>query len=456
MRDWMNKHYAIVEYTLFLLFGIVFYILLGNKWVSIEDDSEFYMHPTGREGVMPVYPAFLRVMRVVLGEEHYLDGAVIVQSVLAIFCTAVFVLVLKRHFVLKLWEELLLYVACMLPFSIYLPESGITHQIMTEALAYPLFYIYFSILMIFVFGKQYKWGTALVVMSLFMMLIRSQLMILLITTFAAFIYVIIRRIPDRRKAARVTGWCFGLAIVGGGLFIAGLRSQVIDISQFTNVLMIRGFYEADYEDKELFGTPEMQEIYERVYRAVDEKRYRYVYARQDLYMWKDIVCDRIPFIAHLEILGYKEEHPGLDMNERKILQTLGSTILFKHFGRYLYHTVRLMVSGFIAAVFFQVDSVYLLCHFITLFLYIYALLGSILCLKYKGDKKVSEFMLTVVGFILILIVTVDLVFFGMQRYVVYAMGIFYCAAYLLFRELVMLCVMKMGSVQKNARQIYNE
>lgn len=444
----MNKYYAIVEYTLFLLSGTIFYLVLGNNWISIEKDSEFYMHPTGREGVMPLYPAFLRMMRVILGEERYLDGAVIVQSVLAIFCTMVFVLVLKRYFVLKLWEEFLLYVACMLPFSIYLPEVGITHQIMTEALAYSLFYIYFSILLVFVLDRQYRWGIALIIMSLFMMLIRSQLAILLITTFAALVYVIIRRIPDRRKAVYVAGGCLGLAIIGGGLFIAGLRSQVIDVPQLTTVLMIRGFYEADYEDKELFDTPEMQEIYERVYNAVDEKQYRYVYARQDLYMWKDLLCDRITSIAYKEIAGYMEEHPGLAVNERKIIQTLGSTILFKHFDRYLYHTVRLMLPGFIAAVFFQVDSIYLLCHFIALFLYIYAWLGSILCLKSGGDKKAPEFMLTVAGFVLILIVTVNLVFFGMQRYVVYAMGIFYCAAYLLFGELVMLYIARRGSLKK--------
>lgn len=448
MRDWMNKHYAIIEYTLFLLSGFLFYVLLGDRWVSIETDSDFYMNPTGREGVMPLYPAFLRMMRVILGEEYYLDGAVIAQSILAIFCTMVFVLVLRKHFALKLWEELLLYVACMLPFSIYLPEVGITHQIMTEALAYPLFYIYFSILLIFVLDRQYRWGIALVMMSLLMMLIRSQLAILLITTFAAFIYVIIRRIPDRRKAVCVAGGCLGLAMIGGGLFVAGLRSQVIDVSQFTTVLMIRGFYEADYEDKELFDTPEMQEIYERVYSAVDEKQYRYVYARQDLYMWKDLLCDRITTTAYGEIAEYKEEHPEFAVSERKIIQMLGSTILFKHFDRYLYHTVRLMLPGFIAAVFFQVDSIYLLCHFIAMFLYLYAVLGSALCLKSRADKKAAEFMMTVVGFILILVVTVNLIFFGMQRYVVYAMGIFYCAAYLLFRELVMLYVVKRRSMQK--------
>lgn len=445
MRDWMNKHYVVIEYTLLLLSGIIFYVLLGDKWVSIETDSQFYINPSGREGVMPVYPAFLRLIRTILGEKYYLDGAVIVQSVLAILCTMVFVLMLKKRFGLKLWEELLLYLACMLPYSYNLPASGITHQIMTEGLAYSLFYIYFLFLLQFVLDKQYRWGIALIIMALFMMLVRSQLMILLVTTFAAFIYVVIRRIPNRRKAIRVTGAFGGLAIVGGGLFIAGLRTQVLDIPQFTSVLMIRGFYEVDYEDRELFDTPEMQEIFERVYRAVDEEQYRYVYARQDLYMWQDLVCDRISSVAYREIAEYLIQHPELNINARKINQELGSTVLFKHFGRYLYHTVRLMIPGFIAAVFWQIEPIYLLCHFIALCLYLYALIGSIICLKRKKNCQVAEFMLTVVGFILIMIVIINLMFFGMQRYVVYAMGIFYCAGYLLFKELVLYVILRKTS-----------
>lgn len=286
---------------------------------------------------------------------------------------------------------------------------------------------------------------ALIIMALFMMLVRSQLMILLVTTFAAFVYVVIRKIPNRRKAIRVTGGFYGLAIVGGGLFIAGLRTQVLDIPQFTSVLMIHAFYEVDYEDRELFDTPEMQEIFERVYGAVDEERYRYVYARQDLYMWQDLVCDRIPSVVYWEIKGYSAQHPELDINIRKTIQELGSIVLFKHFGRYLYHTVRLMMSGFIAAVFWQIEPIYLLCHFIALFLYLYALIGSIICLKRKKNCQAAEFMLTVVGFIFILIVIVNLMFFGMQRYVVYAMGIFYCAAYLLFKELVLYVILRKAS-----------
>ncbi|MCH5250256.1 MAG: hypothetical protein J1E98_09990 [Lachnospiraceae bacterium] len=443
---------VILEYGLLLLTGVVFYFFTGNEWLNLTSDSPGYIDYTGGEGIMPLYPAFLRLMKVILGEKYYLDGAVIVQSMLAVVCTMIFVVLLKRRFGLKLWEELLLYVACMLPFSIYLPEFGITHQIMTEGLTYPLFYIYFLFLTNFVLDRKYYWGIALIAMSIVLMLVRSQLMLLMLSTFAAYVYVIIRRLCARENAKKAIAAFLGVLVVAGGIFVVLFGRKLLEIPQFTSVLMIRGFYEADYADKELFETPEMQEIFERVYRAVDEKEYRYVYARQDLYMWQDLVCDRIPAAANPEIGRYLEEHPESGLDYKETIRKLGGTVLLKHFDRYLYHTLRLMIPGFIAAVFWQIGPIYLLCHFIALFLYLYAIGGSVFCLRHKEKSPEAEFMLTVVGFILVMIITVNIMFIGLQRYVVYAMGIFYCAAYLLFKELVIYVILSKANLQNSIRR----
>ncbi|MCH5261453.1 MAG: hypothetical protein J1F42_00905 [Lachnospiraceae bacterium] len=438
---------VILEYGILLLIGVVFYFFLGNEWLSLTSDSPGYIYFTGGEGIMPLYPVFLQVMKAILGEKYYLDGAVVVQSMLAVVCTMMFVVSLKRRFGLKLWEELLLYVACMLPFSIYLPEFGITHQIMTEGLTYPLFYIYFLFLLNFVMDRKYSWGIALIVMSIVLMLIRSQLMLLLLSTFTAYIYVVIRKLAAKENAKRFIAIFVGVLVVASGTFLALVGRNLLKIPQFTTVLMIRGFFEADYEDKDLFDTPEMQEIFEKVYQAVDEKEYRYVYARQDLYMWQELVCDRIPAAANPEIGRYLEEHPESGLDYKETIRKLGGTVLLKHFDRYLYHTLRLMIPGFIAAVFWQIGPIYLLCHFIALFLYLYAIGGSVFCLRHKEKSPEAEFMLTVVGFILVMIITVNIMFIGLQRYVVYAMGIFYCAAYLLFKELVIYVILSKTNLQ---------
>ena len=427
------------EYAVLAVMGILFYFCASGQWISLEDDSPIYLDYNGYEGVMPVYPAFLRLMKLVIGAEHYLDGVVVVQSCLAVVCTMVFVLALKKRFSLKLWEVILLYAACMLPFSIELPKAGITHMIMTEGLSYALFYLYFLFLINYVMDRKGRWGLCMYGMAIVLLLVRSQMFMLLLSSFAAFLYVLLRRMPDQKTAVKAALGLVCAAAAAGALLFAGLRTGKLQIAQLSSVVVIRGFYEAEPEDRDLFQTAEMQEAFDMAYAAADEQHYLYIHARKDLYMWKDLVCDRLPLVVRQAIGQYIEDHSGTtSLCEDDVMREMGYTLLFHHFGRYLYHTFRLMVSGFIAAVFWQIEPIYLLCHIITALIYLYAIAGSVLCLKKERGCPAAVFMLTVTGFILIMVTSVNLLFVGLQRYVVYAMGIFYCGAYLVLRELTRL------------------
>ena len=46
-------------------------------------------------------------------------------------------------------------------------------------------------------------------------------------------------------------------------------------------------------------------------------------------------------------------------------------------------------------------------------------------------------MLITVLFIIMMVVIINIVFMGLQRYMVYAMGIFYCGLYLITKEIFM-------------------
>lgn len=473
---------------LFML-GMFFYIFAGQEWVSIQDDSVFYLKISGHEGVMPIYPLFLSTLKKIFGKDIYLNVVVILQSLLAIFCTMIFTFYIQRQFRLKNWEGILMYVGCMLPFSIYLPESGITHQILTEGLAYALFYIYFIFILQYIFSKRHLWGIVAAGMSVLMALIRSQLLCLFAITLMAFLFVVFVHNIGKNMSTKIFQFLLSCVIGVGVLFlfvllvyqiksayeyklmpiigawemevessekqIAQEAQEEIEIleekdnikeeqvtssslSQFTTLLMIRGFYEVDEEDIELFETPEMQEIFMRVFQAVDEKQYRYVYARQDLYMWKDLICDRITTEAYGVIEEYLRESEQLELKREEIIRELGWKVLLHHFDRYLYHTVRMMIPGFISSVFFQIEPIYLLCHFITLFLYAFAVAGGIICIKKRRNARVAEAVLTTVTFIIAMVIMINLVFFGLQRYMVYAMGIFYCTFYLMAKELLLI------------------
>lgn len=523
----LQRRQRVIQILVLTAMGILFYFVMGQEWIAIEDDTPFYLNPR-REGVMPVYPLFLFVVKCIFGEDRYLSAVVVLQSALAIVCTMAFVLYLQRHFDLHWIETVLLYIACMLPFSIYLPEAGITHQILTEGLSYAIFYLYFMLLLQYVFEQKLKWLIAAVAMAGFMELIRSQMLFLLGVTAAVFVVVEFVKSKKDKISRRIvkTGvncvigvagilvvvtlvykifglyWTYQLPLIekrneqavtaeietqtaeaessaddsvhsdaagtltaedvvqpmqgedntvdaeSGSIQTADstVQEEKVPInesnpgsfSQFTSLIITRGIYEIDEEDIELFDSPEMKEIFQRVYDAIDAEQYRYVYARQDLYMWRDLVKDKIPLVVFGHVGAYLRDNPQVQMNNVQICRELGMKVLLRHLDRYLYHSFRMMVSGFISSVFFQIEKIYLLCHIITLLLYLASAMGIIYCLKKGGNKKTAAFAGTTLGYIFLMVVVTNLVFLGLQRYMVYAMGIFYCSMYLLVREAVLI------------------
>lgn len=432
----MNKirNKDIVTYGIMLLSGCCFYLIPG-KWISIEDDTIAYVSSAVKEGVLPGYPAFLALLKGILGEQYFLHGAVIIQSLLAVICTFLFVLVLKKQFKLKGAECVFLYFLSMLPFSIYLPEAGITHQIMTEGITYAVFYLFFIAAVKTVWTQDYRWLLGCELVAVLLGFTRSQLLLLQAVCLLLFVWISVRRFGIKF----VGKLCAGLLLLAIGAGLAfGTKIQMAS-SQFDTVLIARGFYEADEEDVTLFEDDRMQEIFMRTYQLADKDGRRYEYATPGLYMWQDLVYDRMQGYVLQAIDEYNALHESDKISDyRSISRELGSKVLLRHFDRYLYHSIRLMMPSFIASVFFQIRPVYLLCHFVTLFLYLSAIGLNIWVYKKGGNKDAVKMMNTTLCVLISMVVTVNLLFMGLQRYVVYGMGIFYCSGYLLLREAYLL------------------
>lgn len=223
------------------------------------------------------------------------------------------------------------------------------------------------------------------------------------------------------------------------------KERPVNTSQYTSLILSRAMYEADAGDIWLFQDKMLQGLYEAFYEAVDKEQQRYAYEQKGLWIWKDIVggigrtgktclSAGVPYLRE----HYPEIYESDEFNTvwNHSLQTIGIELLKAHFGRFLYHTFMLLPQAFICTVFFQIAPIYLLCHLVTLFLYLSAL--ALMIWGYM-DRKVSEssaeFMALVLGTNLVLVLVTSLVFFGQQRYLVYAFGMFYIAYYVLLRKL---------------------
>ena len=224
-----------------------------------------------------------------------------------------------------------------------------------------------------------------------------------------------------------------------------LTGKVFSTSQYLTLLFSRGMYEADREDAALFEDEVLRGLYLALYDVVDAEQERYVYAQKSLWMWQDIMgglgkiggsCLMTPSEYYVKYAPEVIRSEDFSTIRQSHLQTIGLTLIKAHFGRFLYHTLMLLPQAFISTVFFQYAPLYLFCHLVTAFLYLSAFALMIWgYAEQRARKEGAEMMALVLGTNVVMVFIISLVFFGQQRYLVYAFGPFYIAYYLLLRQL---------------------
>ena len=466
-------------YLSLVLLSILAFLCLGQLNYYLIDDSETYMNlSSGMEGVMPIYPLFLYGNRLLFGENSYLYAVVVEQSIFAAGCVIIFIRTLKNQFQLNYLESYICFFLSLLTFTADLPDVMTTRVILTEGIAYAAFYLFSAALLQTVWRKSGKWLGILCAVTIFMSSIRSQLQILFGMCAAACIYIMLMRknagswkkVLLRIFLGTIGGLFIGLvgiwitSQIAGRYQIAmremrerqataaemGLEEaekqkseQEASPSQYVTLIFDKGMYEADYEDYRLFEDEQMQDLYLRLYERINEAGYRYSYARPGLWMWKDITGSALIGVECMrEEQHYYEEHPELLSGSSYLAarnhnwMIMGTTLIKAHPARFLYHVVMLLPQAFVSTVFFQVERIYMLCHLITLFLYVSAILLTVWAYR---DKKIrnayAEFMAAVLGTNIIMVVIISIVFFGQKRYLFYNFGIFYIAYFLLLLQM---------------------
>lgn len=473
-----------------VIFDIFFFFFAGESGYITMKDTSSYCRADLVEGVMPGYPFFVNMCRVFWGQD-YLDAVAAIQGLFAALSTTIFLLFLKKKFSLKYWEGYLLWIAAILPFAIEMPKYVITHVIYTEGITYSLFYLFVICVLNTIWKTCWKWYCMAVFIAFFMGMIRPQLMLLLILTGLLLIYLLLR--VRKRKIllsllAGSAGSCV-IIIVGvlgvfnartfytehiEAVFVQRIQSgidvpafmegtepldeeeaasiqQNDSLAQVGSAMICRAFYEAEAEDVQYYDDEDMQEIFKRIYAECDKRQILFPYARQGLWMWEDLTQTDIYIVASQEIGGFLDEKDSFmdDGQRQKEITQIKISMALKeiqiHFGRFLYHCIRLMIPGFISCIFFNIESVYLLCHIVVFLLYISAFVMAVYILRSKkADCDAAKFMLASLVSCVVFVGVVNVVFFGMQRYFIYNMGVFYCAYYMVFRVICIELLQKLG------------
>lgn len=451
------KRKNVLLYTGLILFGIFFFFFVGEKGALMGGDSELYINFGHYSGVMPVYPLFLQLCRVIFGDNIYLEAAAAIQGLLALACSLIFVRFLQKRFDIGILSCILLFLLSLMPYAIEIPGHVISHELMTEGLAYPLFYIFILLLMIGIFDRKMKYVFAGFGQALILALIRPQMQFLFAVAAVVFGYVGICRLWGQKGAGRRAAVSVFYIFAAAALVVTGLKMTYVidgwyentffgghgqDSSNYT--VQCRVLYASDKEDGNLFEDPVMRRIYEETYEEMEASGCTYHTMRNDLWRWKDIVgCSGyisriVQGKVELYLRNEREMTEDIEVEQTKnyICGEMTDVLLRDNWARYLAHSLMLMPSGFVASVLFQREGLYTLCHIATLLLYVLAL-GAVafFYINPKLDSKKAELMLLISGTAIVNVVASNLILFGLQRYMVYTYGLFYMGMYLLLLEL---------------------
>lgn len=446
----MNKKYKLklgnkIHFILLLLFGFVFFFLLGENGPIISDDSGSFLNPS--PGLLVsywLYPTFLRICKIIFGEHFFLQAVYAIQGILAIATSVILAEFFRKEYKLNYAAAFIMYLLSFLPYGYSLPENVVSHHILTEGLAFPLFSLYMLfVLKMYLYEKKTYVCMALF-LSVLLVLLRPQLLVMPFVVIAILTWKMLQRIyyklnDQNRKKFIFTCVCT-ICVIGVG--VAGLCYSIFrqgKSSQLSAAIAGRVFCVMGYEDRELFEG-ETKEVFDAVYQHADENGNLLKYIPKDFkrseniaYIINENTKDGLAVIAE-----YCEEH---SMSDKKLYRyDLWGDIIYKlfevHWMECLTLTIQLLPFSLVASIFIQPDAIYGLCHVIAYSLYVFAVVVMILAGKiFLCDKKALIPMCVTLFILSVNVLATNIVFYGQQRYVIYTFGMFYISGLILLIEI---------------------
>ena len=230
-------------------------------------------------------------------------------------------------------------------------------------------------------------------------------------------------------------------VCGGTIFLSiGKVVELSGWSQLTDAVMGRVLCAIDEEDRMLFQEDE-QEVFDLLYETIERNENRYPHFREGVWRWEDIMdaTNENTLMYRKTIYTYYLDS-GSETAEKDAIRCINSvvsTLFYHHLDDYFMMSMHLFLQSFVVAIFIHPSAIFSLCYFIAIMLYIFAigLLWYANC-KIKIDVKYSIPLLLTLLMIFAIVVITNIVFYGLQRYVVYAFGSFYVSYLILILGIV--------------------
>ena len=418
--------------------------LLGTTGIYNDSNQYIAMH-IHRE---PLYSFFLWIFRSLFGETKYLDIVRFLQNGLAAFSVIWLAESLKKRFDFGQWMEALVCLILLAPHIItpVFSASGLvlSNGVISEALGLPLFYLFTAQCMKMVYTRQRGAALSSLLLSLFLSLVRGQMMftILLWLVFAGAVVIV-----DKKKLAKrllicvvCTALAFGTRtllvksynLVFNGYFINNTFGSV---GLLANIL-----YAADEEDAGRIADQDARVMFELSYRLAKEQGATYQDAPEGFFnraahleKWHDAIKFEMieePWRQLHDREGFIDYIPE-NVESDRIAATIVKSLLPAVLGRWLYDYLALACYGLIRSI----AVVHPLLNWYALTAYLaYIVLAALAWRKNHNSNAVwlAAFSLLVV---LANVFATSMIIMCLSRYVIYGLPLFYVSGLMLLYEL---------------------
>ena len=418
--------------------------LLGTTGIYNDSNQYIAMH-IHRE---PLYSFFLWIFRSLFGETKYLDIVRFLQNGLAAFSVIWLAESLKKRFDFGQWMEALVCLILLAPHIItpVFSASGLvlSNGVISEALGLPLFYLFTAQCMKMVYTRQRGAALSSLLLSLFLSLVRGQMMftILLWLVFAGAVVIVEKKKLAKRLLICVvcTALAFGTRtllvksynLVFNGYFINNTFGSV---GLLANIL-----YAADEEDAERIADQDARVMFELSYRLAKEQGATYQYAPEGFFnraahleKWHDAIKFEMieePWRQLHDREGFIDYIPE-NVESDRIAATIVKSLLPAVLGRWLYDYLALACYGLIRSI----AVVHPLLNWYALTAYLaYIVLAALAWRKNHNSNAVwlAAFSLLAV---LANVFATSMIIMCLSRYVIYGLPLFYVSGLMLLYEL---------------------
>ena len=418
--------------------------LLGTTGIYNDSNQYIAMH-IHRE---PLYSFFLWIFRSLFGETKYLDIVRFLQNGLAAFSVIWLAESLKKRFAFGQWMEALVCLILLAPHIItpVFSASGLvlSNGVISEALGLPLFYLFTAQCMNMVYTRQRGAALSSLLLSLFLSLVRGQMMftILLWLVFAGAVVIVEKKKLAKRLLICVvcTALAFGTRtllvksynLVFNGYFINNTFGSV---GLLANIL-----YAADEEDAERIADQDARVMFELSYRLAKEQGATYQDAPEGFFnraahleKWHDAIKFEMieePWRQLHDREGFIDYIPE-NVESDRIAATIVKSLLPAVLGRWLYDYLALACYGLIRSI----AVVHPLLNWYALTAYLaYIVLAALAWRKNHNSNAVwlAAFSLLAV---LANVFATSMIIMCLSRYVIYGLPLFYVSGLMLLYEL---------------------